>query len=229
MIEIAGKQIPNTLAELVDPHRTALILVDIQNDYCAPGGKYALAGYDMTMYPPMVERTIALVECARQNNSMIIYIQNSNLPDYRSDSVAYLRFKLILRGVQPGELRSTEHALEGTWGQQIVDALAPRPGALVVKKHRASAFVNTQLDLLLRSNQVQTVLITGVVTQGCVFSTALDASFNDYIVVIVEDCIGSSSPRLHEAALELMRTRFDFATSKQIIQIWRTMSGRETL
>ena len=223
MIEFAGKQIPETLEELVTPQHTALLLVDIQNDYCTPGGKYALAGCDMTMYPPMIKRTAALVESARQNGVMVVYIQNANLPDYRSDSVAYLRFKLILRGIQPEELLSTEHALDGTWGQQIVGALAPRLGDLVVKKHRASAFVNTQLDLLLRSNKVQTALITGVVTQGCVFSTALDASFNDYIVVLVEDCIGSSSPRLHAAALELMKTRFDFATSQQIVRTWRTL------
>lgn len=220
MIEIAGKQVPTTLEELVDPRRTALILVDIQNDYCASGGKYALAGKDMSMYPQMIRRTAALLEAARRTGALVVYIQNTNLPDYRSDSVAYLRFKLVIRGVTPEDLPSSEHAIEGTWGQQIVDELAPRPDDLVVKKHRSSAFVDTRLDLLLRSNNIQTVLITGVVTEGCVESTARDASFKDYIVVLVEDCVGSGNPRLHEAAMQVMRARFDIVSANQVIDSW---------
>ncbi len=223
MIEFADKQIPETLEEIVAFQHAALIVVDIQNDYCAPNGKYAVAGFDMSMYPSMIHRTASLLEAARRKGVMIVYIQNANLSDYHSDSVAYLRFKLNLRGVKPEELPDTEHALEGTWGQQIVDALTPQAGELVVKKHRASAFINTPLDLLLRSNRIQTVLITGAVTQGCVLATALDASFYDYIVVMVEDCIGSCTPRLHAAAIELMKTRFDFATSRQITQAWGTI------
>jgi len=220
MIEIAGKWVPTTLEELVHPRQSALILVDIQNDYCKPGGQYDLAGKDMSMYPAMIERTAALVEAARRRGVLVVYIQNTNLPDYRSDSVAYLRFKLIVRDAQAGSLPGSEHAIDGTWGHQIVDELEPRPDDLVVRKHRSSAFIGTRLDLLLRSNKVQTVLITGVVTEGCVASTARDASFQDYIVVMVEDCIGSGNAHLHAAALELMRTRFDFAASDNIIQLW---------
>jgi nicotinamidase-related amidase len=227
MIEIAGKQVPTTLPELVDPRHTGLILVDIQNDYCTPGGKYALTGKDLSMYPGMIERTAALVDAARQRDVLIIYIQNTNLRDFRSDSVAYLRFKLVIRGVKPEELASSEHAIEDTWGHRIVDDLKPQPRDLVVKKHRSSAFVDTQLDLLLRSNHIQTVLITGVVTEGCVESTARDASFKDYIVVLVEDCIGSGNPRLHTASMEVMRARFDVHTSGHIIRTWATSHGHE--
>jgi nicotinamidase-related amidase len=115
--------------------------------------------------------------------------------------------------------------VEGTWGHQIVDELKPQPHDLVVKKHRSSAFVDTELDLLLRSNSVQTVLITGVVTEGCVESTARDASFKDYIVVLLEDCIGSGNPRLHSASLEVMRARFDVYTSQHIIPNWVAPHG----
>lgn len=221
MIKIANKQIPMTLEELIDPMRTALILVDIQNDYCSPGGMYDQAGKNMSMYPEMIRRNAALIESARQSGALVAYIQNTNLTDYRSDSVAYLRFKLVIRGVTPEKLPESEHAIEGTWGHQIVDELAPLPNDLVVKKHRSSAFVDTRLDLLLRSNNIQTALITGVVTEGCVESTARDASFKDYIVVLVEDCIGSGNERLHNAAMEVMRNRFDVTTSDEIIAAWQ--------
>jgi len=220
MIEIAGKQVPTTLEEMVDPQRAALILVDIQNDYCALGGKRALDGEDMSLYSAMIKRIAALTSAAHQKGVLVIYVQNTNLPDYRSDSAARLRFKLNVRGVKPEELPRSEYALEGTWGQQIVDAIAPQSDDLIVKKYRPSAFTDTPLDLLLRSNDIQTVLITGVVTEGCVRSTALDASFHDYIVILVEDCIGSSNRRLHAAALEVMRAQFDITTSDQIIRVW---------
>jgi ureidoacrylate peracid hydrolase len=222
MFEIAGKQIPTTLREMIDPKHVALILVDIQNDYCMPGGKYACEGKDMSMYSTMIERVAALITAARQNRVLVIYVQNTNLNDYRSDSVACLRYKLNIRAVSPEDLWRSEHALEGTWGHQIVDAIAPQADDLVVKKHRSSAFVNTRLDLLLRSNNVRTVLVTGVVTEGCVQSTALHASFKDYLVILVEDCIGSCSPRLHAAALDVMRTKFDVAPSHRIIRGWST-------
>lgn len=224
MIKIAGKLVPTTLVELVDPQRTALVVVDIQNDYCSPGGIYSAAGKDMSMYPAMIERTSTLINAARKSGALIIYIQNTNLSDYRSDSVAYLRFKLVIRGVKPEDLPKSEHAIEGTWGQQIVSALAPRPDDLIVKKHRSSAFVNTRLDSLLRGNNIQTTIITGVVTEGCVESTARDAGCYDYIVVLVEDCIASGNHRLHAASMDVMRARFDVTTSGQIIQAWRSVS-----
>jgi nicotinamidase-related amidase len=220
MIEIGNKQVPTTLEELVDPKRTALILVDIQNDYCAPGGKYDQGGKDMSMYPTMIEKTAKLIEEAHQSGTLVVYIQNTNLADYRSDSVAYLRFKILIRNVEPEDLLKTEHAIEGTWGHQIVEHLAPRPNDLVIRKHRSSAFIDTRLDLILRSNNIQTVLITGVVTEGCVESTARDASFKDYIVVLVENCIGSGNHHLHEASMAVMRNRFDVTTSDEIIKVW---------
>jgi ureidoacrylate peracid hydrolase len=169
----------------------------------------------------MIEQTAALIDAARQAGVLVIYIQSTTLPGHRSDSVAWLYYKHArARRAQAEGLCWPEHSLDGTWGWQIVDAIAPRSGDLVVKKHRSSAFINTRLDLLLRSNNILTVIITGLVTEGCVQATALDASFHDYIVVLVEDCIGSCRAHLQVAALEVMRAKFDVVTSNQIIRTW---------
>ena len=93
-------------------------------------------------------------------------------------------------------------------------------GDLVVKKYRSSGFWGTNLDMLLRSNGIQTVLVSGCTTEGCVESTARDAMFNDYYVVIAEDCVASDDRDLHDASLLLMRHRFDIADSDEILREW---------
>ena len=110
-------------------------------------------------------------------------------------------------------------------GQRIIDELAPCDGDLIVKKYRSSGFWGTNLDMLLRSNGIQSVIITGITTEGCVESTARDALFNDYYVVIVEDCVASDDREQHDASLLLMRHRFDIASADEILAIW---AGRPT-
>jgi nicotinamidase-related amidase len=102
----------------------------------------------------------------------------------------------------------------------MLDELAPRTGDLVVKKYRSSGFWGTNLDMLLRSNGILSLVVTGCTTEGCVESTARDALFNDYYVVIAEDCVASDDPQQHAASLLLMRHRFDVVESEQILRIW---------
>ncbi len=92
--------------------------------------------------------------------------------------------------------------------------------ATVVRKYRSSGFWGTNLQLLLRSNGIETVVVGGCTTEGCVESTARDAMFNDYYVVIPEDCVASDDPAQHEASMLLMRHRFDIATGDRIQQVW---------
>jgi nicotinamidase-related amidase len=98
--------------------------------------------------------------------------------------------------------------------------VAPVAGELVVPKWRSSGFWGTSLDLLLRSNAIRSVIVTGCTTEGCVESTARDAMFNDYYVVIAEDCVASDDLAQHEASLLLMRHRFDVASGPEIARAW---------
>ena len=90
----------------------------------------------------------------------------------------------------------------------------------MVKKYRSSAFWGTNLDLLLRSNGIKSLIVAGCTTEGCVESTARDALFNDYYVVVVEDCVASDDRAQHEASLLLMRHRFDIATAEEVLRVW---------
>jgi nicotinamidase-related amidase len=90
----------------------------------------------------------------------------------------------------------------------------------VVRKHRSSAFWGTDLELLLRSNGIRTVVVAGCTTEGCVESTARDAMFTDHYVVLAEDCVASDDVAQHEASLLLMRHRFDLASGGEIGAVW---------
>jgi nicotinamidase-related amidase len=94
MIEIEGKQVFTELEELVDPRHTALIVVDMQRDFCIPGGAFDELGIDISMYPPMVPRLVRLVEGARAAGVPILYIQMTQLPNRAIESPAQIRFNL---------------------------------------------------------------------------------------------------------------------------------------
>jgi nicotinamidase-related amidase len=221
VIEVEGKQVLTELDELVLPAHTALLLIDMQRDFVEPDGCFGQMGIDLTMYDDTRPRLGALLEAARRHGVLVVHVRNTALPDRMSDSPAHIRFNLLMheqarRGGPP--LRYT---VPGSPGHDIVDELTPRPGELVVDKYRSSAFWGTNVELLLRSNGIQTVVVGGCTTEGCIESTARDAQFSDHYVVIAEDCVGSDDMEQHEASLVLMRHRFDMASGAKIAEIWR--------
>ena len=225
MVEVDGQQVFSTLEELVDPTYTALVVVDMQNDFCSTGYNFAQQGIDISMYPAMVPKLARLIDGARAASVPVIYIMMSRLPNSKIESPAQLRFTMRLHFATRGPLKPLKYTVEGTEGQQIIPELAPKPGDVVVRKYRSSGFWGTNLDMLLRSNGIKTVVVGGCTTEGCVESTARDAMFNDYYVVIAEDCVASDDRAQHEASMLLMRHRFDLATGTAIQHVWQTLSS----
>jgi nicotinamidase-related amidase len=221
MITIENKQVCSTLEELVDARRSALVVVDMQNDFCKPGWAFDQLGIDLSMYPPMLPRLSRLLTGARDTGVVVIYIQMTTLPGRRSDSPAQIRFNMRLHLASHEATQPLLYTIEGSPGQAIIPELEPRPGDLIIRKYRSSGFWGTNLDMLLRSNHVETVIMTGCTTEGCVESTARDALFNDYYVVVPEDCVASDDPRQHKASLFLMRHRFDVVLSDEILAVWQ--------
>ncbi len=219
MIEIEGKQVFTELSELVDPAHSALVVVDMQRDFCHPGGAFDRLGVDISMYPPVIPRIAGLVAGARGAGVQVIYIQMTVLPGRKSESPAQIRFNLRMHLAEAGG-EALGYTADGSVGQEILPELAPVDGDLVVKKYRSSAFWGTNLDLLLRSNEIKSLIVTGCTTEGCVESTARDALFNDYYVVVVSDCVASDDRAQHEASLLLMRHRFDIATAEEVLGVW---------
>lgn len=212
----------DTLGEILRPGRCALLVVDMQNDFCSPDGHFARNGQNVTAIHDMVPRLAQFLEGARQVGIPVVYVQQTTLSNYASDSPAWMYYKT--RGSRP----PADFAMDGSWGHQIIRELAPDKGELVVRKHRPTAFHMTDLDLVLRNMRVETVVATGCVTEGCLLATVRDASFHDYYVVVVEDCVQSVNQEQHEIALRMMCAKYDVLTSGQVLEFWSSAraSGR---
>jgi nicotinamidase-related amidase len=226
MAAIDGRSGFAELPELVNRKHTALVIVDMQRDFVEPDGVFGKLGVDLSMYVEMRPRLAALLDDARRFCVPVHHIQMTALPERRSDSPAQIRFNLRLHASLRGHGPALRYTVLGTAGHEFVDELRPRAGEFVVPKWRSSAFWGTNLDLLLRSNGIKTLVVTGCTTEGCVESTARDAMFNDYHVVVVEDCVASDDRAQHDASLFLMKHRFDLTTGQQIGEAWKTTPDR---
>ncbi len=213
---ISGKKVYDSLHEIITPDHAALIIIDMQNDFCTPGGIFHRHGKDLTTIQNITFNIARLLEVARKLEILVIFIQQTTQPEGGSDSPAWLRLK-ARDGKDPN------YTLEGTWGWEIVKELKPMASDRVIKKYRSDAFVQTDLDLTLRCNRIESLLIVGVITEGCVESTLRAAIHHDYYVVLIEDCVASPNKDLHEAALKIMRSRYDVASLNEILEIFDSM------
>ena len=220
MARLREKLIPSSLSELINPEHTALLIIDVQNDFCTKGGVFDRHGSDLSMYQTMIPNLKSIVDKARRAGVLIVYTQDTLPLNHLTESAARICVKMkIFKVADPNLI--PELCLEGSWGQDFVDEVKPVPGDAIVKKHRNSAFAGTDLDLMLRSNDIKTLAITGVVTEGCVESTARDGDSYNYFVVLVKDCVGSHNKDLHEASLKVMENRFRSITSDQAAEVWK--------
>jgi nicotinamidase-related amidase len=214
MREIYGHAVCETIEEVLNPEWTAVLPIDLQNDFVHPDGCVAQGGADISAMLELVPRCVEFLSDIRQLGITIIHVRIVDLPDGASDSPAWLRSKGLMTGV-------TAFAVEGTWGAEFAEGCEPHPGELVVTKHRSSAFTRTNLDLLLRANGIQTVVLVGEQTPGCVEATYRDAAYHDYYNVLVEDCVAGRDRELHAASVKIQKARHDVIRAEDALAIWR--------
>lgn len=217
---IYGKSVCETIEEVLRPDWCAVLAIDLQNDFMDQDGAVARAGGDVSAMVELAPHCAAFLSAARALDVRIVNVRMVDLPDGRSDSPAWLRSKLTMAAV-------TGFAIEGTWGSEFVKGCEPAPGELIVTKHRSSAFTGTNLDQLLRGHGVQTVVVIGEQTPGCVEATYRDAAYHDYYNVLVEDCIAGRDRELHEASIMIQKARHDVVTVEETLAIWRRYRAGE--
>lgn len=172
----------------LDPARTGVVVIDMVNDFCKPGGKMVLPGCE-TLVPPQR----AVIRAARNAGAPVIWVHDSHRKGMRRDREF---------------LKRTPHCEEGSWGTAIIDELEARIDEIHVAKHRYSAFFQTDLDLTLKDMVIDQIVVFGVVTNICVRSTVHDAFFNGYEVVVPRDCCAATGPREQESSLYDIATHF---------------------
>jgi nicotinamidase-related amidase len=222
VLTIRGAQVRDTLAELMDPATTALLVIDMQNDFCHPDGTFAATGADITAYPKVTETIASLVKAARGAGVLSVWVRVRSVQTHLFQSPAQLRFELRMkRTYSVTEELEFNYTEPGTWGHAFLDELDYRDGEPVIDKRRSSAFAGTDLDMLLRSRGMESIVVTGCTTEGCVDSTIREAVSRDYYVTLVRDGVASDDPTLHEAAMYVLTAyRCDHADAAEIIDAW---------
>jgi len=207
-----------TSAERWDPRWSALLVVDVQNDFASPKGSAAKRGDDVSASVAMVPRLVRLIDEARRVGLTIVYVKTTHSEWTDTPSWLY-------RKSQQKELNTCR---EGTWGAEFYDGIAPRSDERVVIKHRYSAFINTDLNTVLKAKGIESVLTTGVATNVCVETTTRDAYMYDYYVTMVGDCSAAYDAKLHESTLENMRRHFGLvASSEEIVETWQGLGQKK--
>jgi len=214
---MAAGQMQQALAAMVTPANTALLVIDVQNDFCAKGGYYDKTGADVSGSQPAVDRMVGFIDQARSAGVRVIFVRCDYDPVYVSD-IQNARRKRMGWDIP--------YCRPGTWGAEFYK-VAPKPGETIVTKHRYDAFHGTDLELILRTNKVQNLLLTGVATNVCVESTLRSAYMRDFYSVLVADCCAGRTRQMHDATLENVRMHFGVvASADDVAQVWNETAAR---
>jgi nicotinamidase-related amidase len=209
------------LAEKLEPAHTALVIVDMENDFVHPEGKAATrGGRPLDHIHAIIPSIQELLAAARAASVLIVHIQHTTLADDLSNSGPWFDARM------KATYSAIDVCLDGTWGQQIIDELRPLEGEAIVRKYRYGAFVGTNLDLVLRSAGIRTTVCCGAATNVCVEATAREAFSHEYYVVLPRQACGSWSASLHEASLATAAHRYaSVCDVEEVVARWGSERG----
>ncbi|ANK82018.1 MAG: isochorismatase [Rhizobiales bacterium NRL2] len=212
-----------------DLNRTALVVIDMQNDFCAPGGWVDHLGQDFTPDRRPIEPLNTLIPPLREAGVPIIWVNWGNRADLANMPPNQIHlYKPDGGGIGLGEPLPGSGApvlQKDSWAAAIVDELDTDPGDIFVDKHRISGFWDTPLDSILRNLGTRTILFAGVNTDQCVLHSLTDANFLGYGCILLEDCCATTSPEFcTEATVWNVRKCFGFVSdSTHVLAALREM------
>lgn len=229
MTQIVLEAKPGSIS--IDPSKAAVIVVDMQNDFGSKGGMFDRAGIDISGIQKAVAPTARVLAAARRAGMTIVYLKMGYRPDLSDlgapdapNRVRHLQLLGVGRTVKTPDGKEGRVLIRDSWGTDIVDALKPEAGDIVMYKHRFSGFFETDLDAVLKKAGAKHLVFTGCTTSVCVESTMRDAFFRDYHSVLLTDCtsepIGKDAPRSnHDASILVMEVLFGWvSTSRQFLE-----------
>lgn len=182
----------------LDARRSAVVVVDMVNDFCKPGGAMVLPGYEALVAPQL-----AIIDAARASGAAVVWVHDEHRRNMRRDREW---------------LKRTPHCVEGSWGTEIIEDLGARDDEIHLVKRRYSAFFGTDLDLTLKDMMIDQLVVIGVVTNICVRSTVHDGFFLGYEIVVPHDACAATGPREQASSL------YDIATHFGVVSDARTVA-----
>ncbi len=190
---------------------TALVVIDMQNDFCNEQGYLALGGADVSLVRGSVEPIRKVLEVVRRLGLLVIFTRESHRPDL-SDLPAVKQAMVARHGVRIGDPGPLGRILiRGSKSNEIIEELQPLSGEIVIDKSGKGAFYGTDLEILLRTRGITHLVFTGVTTNVCVQSTIREAADRGFWNLVLDDATAAISQELHKSSLELLTYRGIFA------------------